>query len=333
MINCLVFGIEMNLLRVLFLWSFICFQHCKGEFIDGEKLLFLRDDSGIIRVTDENYNELSNGIKDYFNVVFITTSKTNSQGVVCDVCDDFESVIRKVSLAILQQAPNAKALFFSVDVSHNKKLIEEMGLTTIPHVLIFPPPEAEGFRWSKSAFYQYTLTPENARDPLSFADYLAKILKVYIKVDEDFNYKEFLVYFVACIIVFSFFKKMVLPKIQNKSKFFCMLISFGILLPSITGYKFTQMNSIPFIARDPAGNIMYFSGGMGWQFGIEIFTVSMMYLGMTGLTVTLIYLPNTAANVQVKGVLSAVLSCALFYIFSYFISCFEIKSPGYPYAF
>lgn len=295
----------------------------------------MKDSNGIIKVTDQNFDQLSKGVIDYYNVLYITTSKGNKQGLLCEMCNDFESTYRKVSLATQKQAPDAKVFFFEVDVSQNRKLIKELGLTTIPHVLIFPPPDKDvgTFRWSKSAFYQYEMTPQAVKEPLHFADFLAKVLKIYIQINQDFEYQEFATYFIAFVIIFSLFKRKVLPKISNKAKFFCIILSFGILMPSITGYKFTQMNSIPFIARDPQGNIMYFSGGMGWQFGIEVFTVSLMYIAMGSMTIGLIYLSYSTSDDRRKNSMILAVSCILCYTFSYFLSCFKIKNPEYPYSF
>lgn len=316
------------------LWLFIAFQKFSAAVLDVNEVIALEDPHGIIRVTDENYQELSQGFPNYYSVLFITTSKSNRQGLICEMCNDFLPIYQRVAVATHQQVPDGKTLFFQVDVSENRRLIKELGLTTIPHVLVFPPPQkGEEFSWQKSAFYQYEMSSNSVKTPLHFADFLAKILKVYIGIKEDFEYKEFALYFAVCVIVFSLFKRKVLPLITNKSKFFSMAFAFGILMPSITGYKFTQMNSIPFIARDPKGQIMYFSGGMGWQFGIEIFTVSMMYIAMGALTVFLIFSGKGKQDSRAKNVLNTALTCVVFYTFSYYIGCFQIKNPEYPFAY
>lgn len=322
----------MRFFHLLFLLASFYFQR-SSAVLNATEVLPLRDETGIITITDENSSQLSHGVADYFTAVFITTSKPNSQGIRCDICDDFEPILRKVSVAISQQAPNTQILFIKADVTYNKQLIKELNLTTIPHVLIFPPPSSDDFHWRNSAFYQYELKKEHRNDALHFANYLAQILKIFISIDQEFQYAEFLKYFVLCIFAFTFLKRVVFPKITNKPKFASVTLSLGILLASITGYKFTQINSVPFIARNPKGIIMYFSGGMGWQFGIEILSVSAMYIVMGSLICAIIYIPKFNLDPRLRLVGAPLCSCALFYTFSYFISCFEIKSPGYPYAF
>ncbi|QLL30756.1 hypothetical protein HG536_0A05710 [Torulaspora globosa] len=324
----------MNLGQIWFLWVTILLQEVSYAFLDASEVLSLEDSNGVIRVTEDNYKELSQGLPDYYAVLFITTSKSNKQGLICDMCNGFDPIFQKVSAATHQQVPDSKVLFLKVDVSENNKLVQDLGLTTIPHVLIFPPPEeGEPFSWQKSAFYQYEMSANSVKTPLHFADFLAKVLKVYIGINEDFEYREFALYFAVFVVAFSLFKRKVLPLIPNKAKFFCMLLSFGILMLSITGYKFTQMNSIPFIARDPKGQIMYFSGGMGWQFGIEIFTVSMMYIAMGALTVFLIVSPKSTQESNGASLRTTVIACVICYTFCYFIGCFKIKNPEYPFAY
>lgn len=128
-------------------------------------------------------------------------------------------------------------------------------------------------------------------------------------------------------------KKKILPLIPNKAWFFSLLFSLGVVLASVTGLKFTQINNIPLLAKDEKGNIMFFSGGMGWQFGIEIFSVSTMYIAMGSSVIALIFIPRVK---QLSPFLSNAVSLALlalgFYVFAYFTSCFKVKDPGYPFA-
>lgn len=324
----------LQFVRPVWLWLFVGYLRLTNALLDdAQSILPLEDSNGVIRVTDDNYDQLSNGVYDHYNVLFITTSKSNKEGLVCDMCNKFEPIYRKVSLVTHQQIQDSKVLFFKADVSENRRLVKEMGLTTIPHVLVFPPPKlGDQFKWASSAFYQYELNSNSIKTPLHFGDFLAKILKVYIGIKEDFEYKEFAIYFIICVVIFSVFKRKVLPKISNRGKFFSGLFSLGILLPSITGYKFTQMNAIPFIARDPKGNIMYFSGGMSWQFGIEIFTVSMMYIAMGAAVITLIFITNMGKETRGKNVAIVAISSLVYFAFSYFLSCFKIKNPQYPYT-
>ncbi|CAI4035461.1 hypothetical protein SMKI_13G1090 [Saccharomyces mikatae IFO 1815] len=323
------------------LYIVLIFQKFQGSIAtvsyNIDDILQLQDETGIITVTAENYPLLSHGVPDYFNILYITMRGTNSKGMDCQLCHDFEKTYHTVANVIRSQSPQSLSLFFTVDVNEVPQLVKDLKLQNVPHLVVYPPAKNDKqtqFEWKMSPFYQYSLVPDNADDTLQFGDFLAKILNISITVPQDFNVQEFVYYFVACMVIFIFIKKVILPKITNRWKFFFMILSFGILLSSISGYKFVEMNRIPLIARDAKNRIMYFSGGSGWQFGVEIFSVSAMYIVMSALSVLLVCLPKISwMSEMAKGLLASFLACVLFYFFSYFISCYLIKNPGYPIVF
>ncbi|SCV05665.1 LANO_0H12486g1_1 [Lachancea nothofagi CBS 11611] len=322
----------MRFLAVLWLFSLARL----ARSLQWADIINLRDQDGIIEVTDANYQLLAKGPRDFYSVLYVTASQPNSQGEYCDLCDLFEANFRKVSLAMLSQLSeevNQETFFFKLDVSHCRSFVQELGLKTIPHLLIYPPnPNNENFAWSKDQFYQFHVTRESVQDPVLFADFLAKILNVYIQVMRDFDITEFSYYFLAFLACFYVLKKKILPLIPDKSRFFSLFFSLALIFVSITGYSFTRMNNIPLIAKDEQGQIMYFSGGMGWQFGLEIFTISGMYLFLGSCTVGMIMLPRLNLSSNVFNAASIILLACGLYGFVYFTECFKIKQPGYPFA-
>ncbi|SCU94437.1 LADA_0G08526g1_1 [Lachancea dasiensis] len=320
----------MRLHSFLRLFPVIHLANClKWDDISG-----LRDADGLIEVTDDNYQFLSKGPREFYSALYVTTSQANSEGEVCKYCDLFEGNARKVSLAMLTQLSeeaSREVFFFMLDISKCRSFVEEIGLKTIPHMLIYPPyTKDDNFAWSSSQFYQFHITDESARDPLLFADYFAKILNVYIQVTRDFDVNEFACYFSAFLVSFFVLKKKILPRIPNKPRFFSLVFTLAIIFTSITGYKFTKMNNIPLIAKDGQGQIMFFSGGMGWQFGIEILSVTGMYMGLGACTVGMILLPRLKLNNGMFNLVSIILLVLGFYGFAYFTQCFKIKQPDYP---
>lgn len=322
-----------KVIRIAFLIS-ILFQQITNAFVDPEKLIELRDSENVIRVTEDNYHLVNGGSQNYYNVLYITMDENLENTVQCDICQTFEPIFRKVATAFKEQAPQSTTLFFIASVNDVPSLVKDLELKAVPHLVIYPPPQNENFSWATSPFYQYQLNDDTANSPLQFGDYLAKLVQVYIQIDTEFDINEFLQYFISFMVVFIVIKRGILPRLSNKLRFGMMIVSFGILLPSITGYKFSQMNAVPLIARNEQNQIMFFSGGTGWQFGIEIITVSIMYIVMSTLTIFLIMIPTLRSNnSDIFPVVSTITACALFYFFSYFTSCFDIKSPAYPYKF
>lgn len=323
---------EMKINWFHFLLSIFALLRGSLALLNGENLKSLEDERGFIKVNDDNYSQLSRGIKDYYSILFITISDDNPQDIQCNVCHDLEDTLIKVLAITRKQAPGAKLLVFESDVTHNSQLLREMNLNTIPHILVFPPPSSDEFKWSVDPFYQYEIDQDSPGDLLHFGDFLAQVLNVHLEL-HDFDYAEFGKYFICFVIFFVFLKKVVVPRLSNAKKAGLMLISFAIILVSICGYKFTEINAIPFIARDDEGKIMYFSGGTGWQFGIEIFTVSMMYITMGGLALLLVYSVKMPVSARAKNLQGAILSCILFFAFSYYTKCYQVKAPDYPFVF
>ena len=304
-----------------------------NALIDPSHPALTKDAFNIIKVTEDNYPILSQGVDGYYNILFLTMRTKKGTNYDCQICIDFEPVYRKVAAAVQAQAPQYKVLFYIADVSEVPSLVQDLKLTNVPHVVTYSPPDTNSdFSWSKSPFYHYQLSNQSVKDILHFGNFVGKMLQIYIQLDEDFNTLGFFGYFTFFVGVFLFIKKVVLPNIDNKWKVGLYLLSLFIILNSISGYKFTQINNIPLLARDDEGKIMYFSGGNSWQFGIEIFSVSGMYIIMGFFTLLLIWV-NTWSFLddRKKTVLSSIFACCVFYTFSYYISCYKIKEPFYPF--
>ena len=331
-------------LRVI-VWLALFFRCCFANgLLQANDITHLQGDDGFIRVTEENYQLLKNGVEGDYSVLYITIyTKDEEDNYRCPMCQEFEETIHSVKEIIDKQRSDVPVRYYIVDAYQVPSLIKEMGISNAPHLVVYPPPnlmteQTDEFSWSTGQFYQYQITPENAGDVLQFGNFLAQIANIFIEVEEPFDTQKFLQYFIGSTVLFLLIKKAVWPLMKSTghaSTIVMMLLSFGIMLPSLTGYKFTQMNRIPFIARNEEGQIMYFSGGMGWQFGIEIFTVSLMYVGMGTLFLLLIALKSgpvqARINDKVDNVLTLLLAFGLFHAFSYYISCYEVKSPGYPF--
>lgn len=329
-----VLSFVMLLLKYILSLSLLIIRFCGATEL--EEFLEARDEDGIIEITDANYEKFSSGLDGYYNVLFITMRSLDDAGdPKCGICVQFENTFREVARLAQNQHPDLKALYMISDVHNTRQLIRDLMLQNVPHTVVYAPKQAgKSFSWKDSQFYQYQMLDSEIENPLHFGDFLGKTLDIALEIKEDFNVQEFLTYFVVCTALFVFFKRIVLPRIPNKGLFFSMILAFGILLPSITGYKFTQINGIPFIAKDGEGRIMYFSGGMGWQFGIEIASVSFMYVAMGVCVLLLIYWDKFVKDNDNARVLGSLFICSLlFFFFSYFINCFNIKHPGYPFGY
>ncbi|CAH01977.1 dolichyl-diphosphooligosaccharide--protein glycotransferase [Kluyveromyces lactis] len=330
----------MRLWLLAFILGLLC-HSTNASSLSIEEVSQYRDQDGIVIVNDDNYERFGKGLREFYSVVFITSDKPNSGGETCDLCKEFEPNMRSVSRSILNQLPKDQSdriVFFKVDLAYNPIFLKEFQVTKIPFCLVYPPQlevgaDGQDFGWKHSVFYQYVIRKENMKQPIHFGDFLAKILNVFISIDERFEYDKFIQAFCLFVVVFVVFKKKILPLIENKPRFFLGCASIAIIMISISGYNFTSIKHIPFIAQDDKGQIMWFSGGSHYQFGIEVLTISLLYTVLGGLTVALcmVQFSKRLKKVQ-KCVLVMIIAASLFYIYMYFLSIIKIKYPGYPYG-
>ncbi|AMD21633.1 HFL223Wp [Eremothecium sinecaudum] len=315
---------------------FVLFETILGKVVIKKDLQQFQDDNGIIHLTEDIYKAVSSTPRNFYSILFITSSTVNTQGKVCDLCHQFTPTWNKVAWTFTHTVPEKlqfKFVFFEVDVSANPSLVKDLSLTTMPHCIVYQPGREQDFAWNTSGFYEYALTPETAVDVVKFANFIAKTVSVWVKVKMDFQNDVFLSYFIAVLVGILTIKKVILPRVKNKGRFFCCMFSILAMVLSITGFKFTQMNAIPFIAKDADGGIMYFAGSSAWQFGIEIFSVSLMYLGM-GLCVLIMIFAMGQDHIshKMKIITACIMNMALFCLFAYFLSCYKLKVHNYPYT-
>lgn len=327
-----------------FLWLSVILNLCllvKASVLSADDVIEYRDEDGIIKVTEENYQFLGKGLREFYSAVFITSDSPNQHGELCDLCGEFEPNFRIVSKSMVKQLSKEQSdriMFFKVDLAENPSFLKDFQVTKIPFCLIYPPQpeltkEGQDFGWGHSPFYQYVIKHDNMKQATHFADFLAKILNVFLTIEQRFEYDKFAQVFVVCVMVFVFFKKKVLPLITNKPKFFLGLASIAIIMISVSGYNFTAMNHVPFIAQNKEGHVMWFSGGSHYQFGIEVLTISSFYTVLGGLFLAVYFVPKSVRLGSVeKSVISAVIAVILFFIYMYFLSIIDIKYPGYPYG-
>ncbi|SSD60372.1 uncharacterized protein SCODWIG_02133 [Saccharomycodes ludwigii] len=361
------------LLLFLFIPSLLCATITPPIPKSATDLISYRDPiTGVINIDSiEKYNLLLNNTNispEYYTALLIT--KENNNENICLNCQIFENeVYNPVNKILNLYGYNSQVIFMKISSdsftnSENYQIFHydlENKIKTVPKLFIFPPflvPNNDteivmaGFDYKKNNFYEFPI-PNTILDSksvkISLTDYIAKILQVFIEIplDEREQVSSFMVIFVTCLSIFVFFKKKIYPHVKSFIfRFIAMLASFLIIYGSITGYKFTVINKIPFIARNSdTGEIMWYSGGFSWQFGIEIFEVSGMYILMGLLVLTLIIFPKFYTNSNKKTnssgpstlllllvLLGTIIVCmALTLLMIYFNSCFKIKYPSYPF--
>ncbi|KAH3676091.1 hypothetical protein WICMUC_002388 [Wickerhamomyces mucosus] len=314
-----------SLLSRFLILLFFCLSFVQCALpIDNVKLF--RNSDSIIEIDSSNLNQILVGERSYYISLFFTS---DDPALNCKICAQFEPIYKKVikSLFKIENLQN-KIVFAKVDFEKNKPFFKELGLTHIPKLWILPPTEDSNSNASNQPHYEYTIS-EQSLDPLNLGDYIAKLLHITVKIDTDFEVSEFLGYFLFTFSIVLIFKKLVIQK-YPKYKLF-QLISVALILLFISGYMFTVIRGIPLISKDAKGEIMYFSGGTHWQFGLETFLIASIYSALiSGIVVLVQILPKLENEIK-KNVLIICVNIGMIYLLSYFISIYLIKDGSYPF--
>ncbi|KAL6950049.1 hypothetical protein ACO0QE_000719 [Hanseniaspora vineae] len=250
---------------------------------------------------------------------------------------DFENPLRMVFIKLVkEELPEV----FNIDLQG------KVDSESLPIVLVYAPTvsassgdnnEPAFFNYLTNTFYKYAVTKEFQqsigsinKEHYKFADFLSQLANMLLKVDEEFDTEKFAKQFACALIVFVIFKKKIYPLLKDHFLHKIVLaLSLVALLLCCTGYSFVKMNQIVLLAHDDKGQIMWFSGGFRWQFGIEMFTVSGMYLLLATLTYVLVFLSKTVDSDSARCISALVLVAMLVMASQYLVSCFRIKYPEY----
>ena len=118
------------------------------------------------------------------------------------------------------------------------------------------------------------------------------------------------------------------------------IVSILFVLVFTCGYSFAMIQGVPFIAQNDKGQPIYVSGGVHYQFGVEIIIVGLNYLFLGISLVSLIQLGKykvtkslRVASEGSKFFLVFINSVVVYLLYSCLTSLFLRKDHGYPYSF
>lgn len=294
--------------------------------LSPEQLHELQADHGIVYLNTQNFDELLTGPREYYISLLFTTTAEN---IPCDTCKKFDPHYKVVSKSYFASNPGKTDLYFFVaEFTDNEEKFREMKMDKVPKVWVFPPSTKNDYNVT-SPHYTFTISENALSDPLDYANFVAKLANLSIVIQPDFELGQFFTYFIGTFSFVLILKKQVLSKVNKSSVLKFLVVLSTIIL--ISGYMFTVIRGIPLIAKDDKGEIMYFSGGTHWQFGLETFVISAIYIVLGGLVVGLVsYLP-LIEDEKIRNSLTIGFALGVLYTFNYLTKIFLVKDPSYPF--
>ncbi|CAH6720965.1 dolichyl-diphosphooligosaccharide--protein glycosyltransferase subunit Ost6p [[Candida] jaroonii] len=296
----------------------------------------------IIRIEDGNL-DLFTGVRDYYTLVILTSTLDKHN---CVPCKGIMDGIKRVSKNYFKDYKQLHQLFFvEIDLVHegNRKIANDLQLASIPHVWLVPPNPKEQYEplaILKEQHFVFKVPKGSvANQALELARLLSQTLNKSIYVRDEDPLTQFILYFSVTFLSITILKRRGPKIVTNLGKPMAWrIIAIGAILSSITGYQFTKIKKVPFIARNEKG-IMFISGGHHYQFGTEIVIVSANYILLGVATLFLIYLGNYKPHERSKFQKDHIqilitINCVVLYIFYSCLTSIALrKDPYYPYHF
>jgi oligosaccharyltransferase complex subunit gamma len=283
---------------------------------------------GAIYLNPSNVGSILNGPRDYYLSLLFTYTDPKAS-VHCEFCSKFQPNYDRVAESYHQSNPGKDAIFFLIaEYGDCSELFSKLNMTTVPRLWVFPPNSTDAAD-VLSPHYPFTIDRTALDDVLHFGNFISKITGANIIVSGPFDPTTFATYFAVTFVSVLVLKKKVLSRLKREKVLKNLTTLLTVILTS--GYMFTVIRGIPLIAKNEKDEVMYFSGGTHWQFGLETFIISGIYLTLVAFMYALIVTIPKIENDKKRNVLVICTAFGVFYVFNYLTAIFTIKDPSYPY--
>lgn len=296
--------------------------------------------SGVIDVTDDNFEKLIYGERDYHIFLLMLS---DSALLNCALCVEVHPTFGRVGSSWKHFHPNGwteeetedltkkNVYFLEADYLKAKRFFQIMQLESIPKIFYFPPsgPDDKDSSWMTSKkeyqFYQGDHT-------VLIAQWVQDVTGYTVELFVPADYTK-----VAVNAVITFVVVMLMKKFSKQvgqvlgSTFVWGSLSLVAVLLFNSGYMFNQIRSTPFVKESERGT-EYFAPSQQMQYGLETQVVSSLYGFLALVFVLLVNKVSKISNAKVQF-FAVVTTVGLIYAaYSLYVFLFAFKSKGYPYT-
>lgn len=327
-------------------------------FVGAAVVLSLRENAlnspdFIIETTNSDLS-LFSGPRPYYTLLVLTSTDPRHE---CELCFLLENIVAKVSRSYFRDHFASDLVFIAkVDIVDrtNIHIFDLLGLSEIPHIWLVPPShrigklEADNDSWEDKLYilkqphleFKLPIANENAQ-VMAMAQWLAETVLKPIHVEApDGGMKYFFRNFAITFVLIFIVKKRGPRAFKNAGKkLVYSILTIAAVLLFTSGYHYTTLQKVPFVAQNEERQFIYISGGTHYQYGIETLLVAANYLALAAATLFLIFLGRYEVKptrfIRSETVRAALVSAtvvAVFLLFSCLTSIVLRKDHGYPYA-
>lgn len=305
--------------------------------------LALDSPNHIISINGGNM-DLIQGKRDFYTLL-VLTSTVEAHG--CEICLLMNRVVERVSRAWYATHGDFSELYFiNIDIidKSNTPLFGQLQLETVPHCWLIPPSTDEfaidPLQIFRDSHYTFQLPQASFDEQVKLlARLLTELTKKSITIEAEDQMYQFIKAFLLFLIPLLIIKKTggrYLGFVTKKHGYtvlvlLCTLICIG-------GYQFTISQGVPFITKNDDG-LVFISGGLQYQYGIEVLLSLINYATLATSILVLTYLGqykiNSKSKIKTenfKFFLTMLNNLILFILFSCLTSMFTKKVGDYPYG-
>ncbi|KAK9456191.1 hypothetical protein V1511DRAFT_496807 [Dipodascopsis uninucleata] len=285
--------------------------------------------SGVIKLTDKNFDSVIDSPRDYAVAVLLTAE---SPQMGCQLCRQFGPDFALVGHSWNVDHPNGDGLFFAaIDFKDGQNTFKKLQLKTAPNLWIYPP--TTGDKASSDAIYRY--------DMLAVPDVPASIIHfiqdhvpgIQITIHRPLDYSKIGASITTLFLalgalryLFPFIK----PIIQSKTLW--AGISLVAIFMFTSGHMFNNIRHTPYVAGDRNGGVQYIAVGFNVQYGFETQIVAVVY-AFLAFSVISLTLKVPRMNTRSKQTTTIGIWCTvILVIFSFLMFIFKIKNRNYPFS-
>lgn len=348
----------MQILPILWLFSL-----ARSDFLQAIQLDILASElpGGVIPIHNANLLILSQPNRDHFTLLVLTSTDDRHE---CDICLRLPRILRRAASVWYQNYPQSQYLYFAeVDIIDrtNVDIFNHLNLQTVPQIWLIPPShiakhhnlnrERKLNEDGQEYFDNYDILlephaqfdiPDSSLDDQVFqlVDWIAVGTLKRVVVKQENPVMKFATTFGITFGAIVLLKKRgptFITSTVTKGKIY-QVMCFALLLGILGGYSFVTIQRVPFIAQNENNEPIYISGGIHWQFGVEMILVAFHYLVLGIALVTTVHLgqykvtnSSRIDTTEKRAALQIVCAVLLYFLFSSFTSMFLRKDPGYPY--
>ncbi|OBA19329.1 hypothetical protein METBIDRAFT_33512 [Metschnikowia bicuspidata var. bicuspidata NRRL YB-4993] len=320
------------LFLVSLLWASVLATYTNDEL---HNVLESKGKNGIIHLSDENYQKVLYGERDYHLILFLTSRNPK---ISCFLCGEFAPYYETVANSYRRTYPkgiteDGKNVYFLVsELDDSKKLFKLLALQSIPKVYHFPPtPKDTKPSTFLSDSHEYEFYQGDHIELLSkwVTAVTGNSIDLYIPVDYSKIATHALITF-GLIFALKMYSTRLISIVR--SPLLWGLVSIVLILMFLTGHMFNQMKNSPYV-RDDGRKVEYFAPSPQMQYIFETQALSSLY-GLSGLLFLVLTVRVSKIKDAKAQLLASVVVCACLYLlYGIFLNIFGIKYGGYPYRF